>query len=148
MKRAAPGQELVEFALIFIILMALVAAIVDLGRAIIAYNVLQNAVREGARHAAVHYNTSKADIEQVIRERTMLLDQSELTINNPQWNFDAILYRSNPIAALSQANVRVSATYNYKPFMYWIIQTIGASTTLSAQSTMRMEQFPLPTPSP
>jgi len=46
------GQSLVEMALAFPILLLLLAAIVDAGRAIDAYISITNAVREGARHGA------------------------------------------------------------------------------------------------
>jgi hypothetical protein len=147
MKRFRGGQDLVEFSLIVLVLFALLAAIFDLGRAVIYYNVLQNAVREGARYAVVNYNTSASNVEDAIRRRTMLLDQSRLTINPPQWNFNTTLYKTDPMGALRNATVVVSATYEYRPFFNAIIQAIGVSRTLRAQSTMRMEQF-APTPTP
>ncbi len=52
--RAADGQGLVEFALIFPILALLVFGLVDFGRAIFIYSAVQDAAREGARYAIVH----------------------------------------------------------------------------------------------
>jgi Flp pilus assembly protein TadG len=147
MKRMARGQDLVEFSLVVVMLFALLAAIFDLGRAVIAYNILQNAVREGARYAAVNYNTTAANVDDAIRRRTMLLNQSRLTINAPQWNFNTNLYKTDPLGALRNATVVVSATYEYRPFFNVLIKAVGASSTLRAQSTMRMEQF-APTPTP
>ncbi|MGC8837879.1 MAG: TadE/TadG family type IV pilus assembly protein [Anaerolineae bacterium] len=46
------GQSLVEMALAFPILLLLLAAIIDAGRAIDAYISITNAVREGARYGA------------------------------------------------------------------------------------------------
>ena len=48
------GQALVEFALVFPVMVLLLFGILDLGRAIYAYNTISNAAREGARVAAVN----------------------------------------------------------------------------------------------
>jgi hypothetical protein len=48
------GQALVEFALVFPILILLIVAIFDVGRAVFLYNNLTNAAREGARLAIVN----------------------------------------------------------------------------------------------
>ncbi|HKV29713.1 MAG TPA: TadE family protein [Candidatus Dormibacteraeota bacterium] len=55
----ARGQALVEMALITPLLVFILLGIVDLGRAYYQYTVMTNAVREGARYAAVNWsNTS------------------------------------------------------------------------------------------
>lgn len=48
------GQELVEFALIFPVLLMIVVGIFDLGRAFYSIIVITNAAREGARYAINH----------------------------------------------------------------------------------------------
>jgi hypothetical protein len=48
------GQALVEFALVFPILILLVVGLFDLGRLVFAYTSLTNGVREGARLAVVN----------------------------------------------------------------------------------------------
>jgi hypothetical protein len=53
-RQKAAGQSLVEMALMVPILLVIVAAIVDLGRAIDAYITITNAVREGARYGSLH----------------------------------------------------------------------------------------------
>ena len=47
------GQELVEFALILPLLLLLFLGIIEFGRAILAYNTIANAAREGARYGIV-----------------------------------------------------------------------------------------------
>lgn len=49
------GQSLVEFALIFPMLLVLLLGFLDLGRAIFYYSSLTNAVREGTRRAIVNH---------------------------------------------------------------------------------------------
>lgn len=53
------GQSLVEFALIFPILILMLVAIFDLGRAVFAYNSITNAAREGARLAIVNQDVTR-----------------------------------------------------------------------------------------
>jgi Flp pilus assembly protein TadG len=53
-RRRERGQGLVEFALVFPLIILLLMGIFDLGRAIYAYNTVANAARQGARVAAVN----------------------------------------------------------------------------------------------
>ncbi len=55
-RRPARGQSLVEVAVALPILLVILAAIVDLGRAIDAYITITNGAREGARYGALHPN--------------------------------------------------------------------------------------------
>lgn len=52
--RRSRGQSLVEFALIFPIIVLLVVGFVEIGRAVFAYNTIANAARQGARVAMVN----------------------------------------------------------------------------------------------
>lgn len=53
------GQALVEFALVFPILMLMLLGLFDLGRAVFTYNTITNAAREGARLAIVNQDEAK-----------------------------------------------------------------------------------------
>lgn len=52
-KKNIPGQTLIEFALLFPIVIFLVLGLFDLGRAIFYYSALNTAVRQGTRYAIV-----------------------------------------------------------------------------------------------
>lgn len=52
------GQSLAEFALVLPVILLLFMGIVDLGRAVFAYNTLSNAARDGARVAIVDQTAS------------------------------------------------------------------------------------------
>lgn len=54
--RRGRGQALVEFALIFPLLVLLLLAIFDAGRMVFAYNVVANAAREAGRTAIINQN--------------------------------------------------------------------------------------------
>jgi Flp pilus assembly protein TadG len=53
-RRSGQGQALVEFALVFPVLVLILLGIFEVGRLVFAYNTLGNAAREGARVAAVN----------------------------------------------------------------------------------------------
>ena len=53
-RRRSRGQALVEFALIAPVFLVLVFAIIEGGRFVFFYEVLNNATREGARYAIIH----------------------------------------------------------------------------------------------
>ncbi len=55
------GQSLVEFAIILPVFILVLVGILDLGRAVYAYNTLNNAAREGSRLAIV--DQTEADIQ-------------------------------------------------------------------------------------
>ncbi|HEX5825769.1 MAG TPA: TadE family protein [Candidatus Limnocylindrales bacterium] len=60
MKRFSRGQALVEFALVLPVLILILMALFDFGRAILFYNTISEAARNGARVAIV--NQTPADI--------------------------------------------------------------------------------------
>ena len=56
--RGESGQSLVEFALVLPLLLALLCAIIDFGWLYYNQITLNNAAREGARYAVIHYDPS------------------------------------------------------------------------------------------
>jgi Flp pilus assembly protein TadG len=70
-RRRSRGQGLVEFALIFPILILLLVGIFDAGRLIFAYNDITNAAREGTRVGIVDQTAGTIQTE-VIRQATSL----------------------------------------------------------------------------
>jgi Flp pilus assembly protein TadG len=79
--RSERGQDLVEYAIIFALLMLLLIGIIESGIVILAYNSVANAAREGARYGAIRaQRDDTAGIEAAARRSTMGLDQSTLAI--------------------------------------------------------------------
>ena len=58
-RRRTAGQALTEFAIVIPIVLLLLMAIFDMGRAVFLYNGLTNAAREGARLAIVNQDPAK-----------------------------------------------------------------------------------------
>ena len=80
-RRQPRGQALVEFALAFPILILLLVGIFDFGRAVYAFNTVNNAAREAARLGIVDQNCNA--IGQVARQHAV-----SLSVN---WAYDGSL---------------------------------------------------------
>jgi Flp pilus assembly protein TadG len=63
-RRRERGQSLVEFALVFPIIVLFIAGFIEIGRAVFAYNAIANAARQGARVAAVNQIDLPTECEQ------------------------------------------------------------------------------------
>ena len=79
--RGTRGQALVETALVLPILLLVIVALFDLGRATFAYNTLTNAAREGARMAIV--NQDKPTIITWAKGQTQIVE-----LNDPSVKID------------------------------------------------------------
>jgi Flp pilus assembly protein TadG len=76
-RRSQRGQNLVEFAMLFPFVMVFIAAIVIFGLALSARSSVQQAVREGARQAAVGATLSEV--------QTLAAGNAPDWIDNPAW---------------------------------------------------------------
>lgn len=100
--RRARGQSLVEFALVIPIIVLLVAAFIEIGRAVFAYNTIANAARQAVRVAAVNQIPNLTDCDQ----SRPVEDPSE-----PHWS-----YRGCAIAAASALGITTSnVSISYAP---------------------------------
>jgi Flp pilus assembly protein TadG len=86
------GQALVEFALVLPIFILILVGIFDLGRAVYAFNTVNNAAREAVRLAIVDQNCDA--IGQTAREHASSLDVS--------WAYDGSLTPAAACAAAAQ----------------------------------------------
>ncbi len=76
------GQSILEFALTFPVLLLMLLAIVDFGRAIDALIIVTNATREGARHASVDPSLSVSDIQALVRDQIRGSGTNVTTLSN------------------------------------------------------------------
>ncbi|MDX9952997.1 MAG: TadE/TadG family type IV pilus assembly protein [Anaerolineae bacterium] len=118
------GQTLVEFVLILPLLLLL--GIAEFTIAVLSYNTLADAARQGARYGIVH-PTDVASIEAVARDATSWLDQ------------DALTFTVNP--DMGARTINVLAQYDLRLISGVIIEAVGGNPTvnLRAISTMQME---------
>lgn len=151
------GQSLVEFALVLPIIVLLVVAFMEVGRAVFAYNTIANAARQGVRVATVNQLSDVTDCD----ETRPVEDPYE-----PHWTIRGCVIAAASTLGISAANVSVTyaappsttlsctptlhvgciasvtVTYNYAvstPFVSWIIGPF----TMSQTSQMPIERvFP------
>src|SRR5262245_27976496 len=79
-RRTGRGQALVEFALIFPVLIVILIAIFDLGRAVFAYNDITDASGEGARFALVDQTIASIKNEAASQATSLGLDSSDVDV--------------------------------------------------------------------
>lgn len=115
------GEGLVELAVILPVLLLILLAILDLGRAVYAYHVVANCAREGARFGKVSPNNT-ADIIAVVQNAAVGLDSSDITVTV-----------SHPTAN----NIRVDVQYTFRLITPLIAGILGRdSLALRNASTM------------
>lgn len=123
------GQALVEFALILPILLILLLGLLDVGRAVAAYNSVSNAARSGARVAIVNQNVSV--ITTAVEEEAFGLPQV-----NVLSDFNA---ESDAQCPRIGCLVEVTVSTLYTPATPFISSLVG-EITVSSSSLMPMER--------
>ena len=98
-RRRAAGQSLVEFALVFPIIILLVMAFAEIGRAVFAYNTIANAARQGARVAAVN---QLADVTECDESRP-IEDPYE-----PHWSMRGCAILAGKTIGLTTTNIGIA----------------------------------------
>ena len=128
-KRRERGQSLVETAVVFPILLLLLAAVIDFGRAFDVYIVLTNAAREGARFGSANPELLEEEVKQIVID-DVLGSGTNIT---PITEFDA---DNVDVVGQDAQSEEVVVTVNY-PFELWFGRLIGIDTvTLTKVSVM------------
>jgi Flp pilus assembly protein TadG len=105
--RGERGQALIEFAFIAPFLLVLLMTIVDFGIALDRREVIQHAVREGARYGAVGH--SETEIQDRASDQSQgVLDPEDVTVcyvDGPS---------GSPTAGVAGSSIRVSGSFTYE----------------------------------
>jgi Flp pilus assembly protein TadG len=114
------GQSLVEFALIFPVLIMILLFVFDLGRMVYFNTVLTNVSREGVRHgiiyAAQHPNESEADVENAISATICGYAISlDLGCPNPSMNVNLIDDDVDCTSNCRNEKIQVQVSYKFSP---------------------------------
>ena len=137
------GAQLVEFALVFPIVLLLTAGIIDVGFLLKDYQVVTNAAREGARLGAVRSGAAAAIVERVNAYLAAGGLQGSATTDVQQ-----VLLPSLSGAAVPAVRVVVAYPYEYlvlAPVAALIAaDSIPSSVTLRAGVIMRQEAVTAP----
>ena len=128
-RRRERGQSLVETAIVFPILLLLLAAVVDFGRAFDAYIVLTNAAREGARWGSVNPELTEEQVKQIVID-DVLGSGTNIT------NWSSFGADNVEVAGQADPSEEVTVTVTYE-FRLWFTGLIGWDTvTLTKTSVM------------
>jgi Flp pilus assembly protein TadG len=97
--RGSSGQSLVEFSLVFPIIVLLIVGFFEIGRAVFAYNTIANAARQGVRVATVNQLADVTDCD----ETRPIEDPYE-----PHWTIRGCAIAAATVLGIGAANVSVS----------------------------------------
>lgn len=130
------GQALVEFALILPIFLLVLFGLFDLGRAVFAYNALQNSAREAVRVAIVDQNEDVilAEVQQHAIGLGLTDDNVEVSFLQP----DTMTSPCNTPIAIS-CEVEILVDYSFQPATP-IIGNIVGTIDMSAASRQPVER--------
>jgi Flp pilus assembly protein TadG len=135
--RSERGAVLIEFALVFPLLLLVTLGIIDFGLMFQRYEVLTNAAREGAR-VSVLSGYSSDDVETRVEQYLQATSLSDLTVNTSVAAPSTVNLGGSCITVIA---VTVSFDHEWS-FVGGIITYFGGSMgtkTLTATSTMRSE---------
>jgi len=123
------GQELVEFALLLPLLLALLLGLMEFGIAVFRYNTIANVAREVARYSIVHRNDTAAIdayIASGLEHWTIGVDPADLEVT--------VTFEEDPFRPL----VRVVVTYQHHYITAPIIRAVGGNPNLNMQTESTM----------
>jgi Flp pilus assembly protein TadG len=131
---ASKGQAVVEFTLVFVLLLAIIWIPADFGLAFFTAQLVQNASREGARLAAATKPFNIADIQTQVsnRIRSALLTNTSINVTGPT---------CDPTLGMQVVSVGISGDYNF--YFYQLLRLLGLpapnSVTITRTTSMRYE---------
>lgn len=123
------GQAMVEFAIAGLLFFYMLFGILDFGRAIFQYNDLASSAREGARAAIVQSLTDDQVKDYTVQASAGLLTTGDVTISG-----------SRTCNAVPCPTVTITVQHTFTPITPLIGNLIGGSITMTASSTMVVEQ--------
>lgn len=140
------GQAAVEFALVLIVLLALLYGILEVGRLFFINAEVENAAREGAHYAALHPGVTADYLRQnVIGPKLTLIDvnSSDLVINDPCFLYASSCSDRAGVGPFYPVKVTVSYTWrslvNFVPDVNTLTLKPLGPVTITAESTRLIE---------
>jgi Flp pilus assembly protein TadG len=129
------GQGLVEFALIFPILMLLLIAIFDGGRLVFAYNDISNAARVGARVAIVNQGSNAARTATIGQATSLGLTNADVTVSYRTADLSGACPTPYQLGCVAE----VSVTFDWQAITP-VIGSVMGPVTLTTESRMPIER--------
>jgi len=140
-ERGAAGQSLVEFALVFPVLIIMLIAIFDFGRLVFAYNAITNAAREGARVGIINQTESSIQDEVINQGTSLGLVAGDVVVTYVESDAPTQPCPDDPPKSL-ECLVVVTVAYDWQAITP-VIGSIVGPITVTAISEMPIERvFP------
>jgi Flp pilus assembly protein TadG len=98
----AIGQALVEFALVFPVIVMLAFGFIDIGRAVFGYNTLTNAARQAARVAAVN------QVDPAAGPWACVANKPVQSAASPSWTFRGCAMTAGAAVGVTDSDVSIS----------------------------------------
>lgn len=129
-RRAARGTATIEAAITIPLLLLLVFATVELGRAFVQYTILANAVRNAARHVAGEAllgatQTVFISTNLLTEARNLVVYGNEAGTGTPR--LPGLVPGQITVSDAGENNVLVTATYPYQPLFGATLPTLSTS---------------------
>jgi Flp pilus assembly protein TadG len=134
--RSESGQSLVEFALIFPVLILLLVALFDVGRLVFAYNDITNSAREGARVGVVDQTVANIQSDVIAQSTSLSLTSGQVDVK--YCKSDGTSCSATKPTTLD-ALVQVEVTYSWRAITP-IVGTIIGPITVKSVSRMPIER--------
>jgi Flp pilus assembly protein TadG len=133
------GQALVEFAVVIPIVVLLVLALFDAGRAVVFYSELTNASRVGARVAMVNQSNDSTCVPGDATFKCAAADQTTGMAITPADIVDVQVSGSD-CALIGSCTATVTIDYSFQPITP-IVSSIIGPISLSSSTTMPIERL-------
>jgi Flp pilus assembly protein TadG len=132
-QRKERGATIVEAAIVLLMLITLVFAAFDFGRAYNVYQVMTNAAREGARYAvAPNAGTSTLPTQDQIKARVkQFMNSAYVKIDDDDIDITTV---TKTVSLAAETYTRIEVTSAYNSFF-----VPGLDVTLKTEATMRNE---------
>ena len=146
-KDGEAGSALVEFAIATVVILTLLFGIIDVGRALYAYDWVSDAARRGTRYGMVRGTSScmgspelpdcRASADQVtnyVMSNAVGIDASQVTVTPQCWVTATVLYTQPPCTAPN--TIKVTVRYKFA----FISPFVPLSWTMKSSSIRPMSQ--------
>ncbi|MDT4947280.1 MAG: hypothetical protein QOH14_4013 [Pseudonocardiales bacterium] len=130
------GQALVEFALIFPVLILMLVAIFDLGRLVFAYNDITNAGRTGVRVAIIDQTANSANTAAINQATSLGLVAADVSVVYKKADLSGICPTPRTLDCVAE----VTVSYQWRAITP-IIGTVIGPIKVTAVSRMPIERI-------
>ena len=134
------GIAMVEFTIVLPVLLVLLFAVTEIGRALVRYNTLTKAVQDGARYAAAYAllgTTGAVTIDAQLQTavRNVVVYGNTAGTGSPQ--LGGLQPAQINLVDAGGDQIRVDASYPYQPLFGVVLPNLGLGSSINTSFTMQ-----------